>query len=268
MRADATITRRRLLQVGAAVAVTVAVGGCRRGNIDEESRVKRSPSGTADASSGRLGARPADPSRTGATGSRTVPTGGRDALVYVPDRLNAGAPAPLAVMLHGAGGTSEHGMHLLAGLADDRGLIVLAPQSHDSTWDVIGAGYGPDVRAIDRALAEVFDQYRVDPAKVAVGGFSDGASYALSLGITNGGLFTHIVAFSPGFNAPGGREGRPDVYVSHGTRDAVLPIDRCSRRIVPALERSGYDVTYHEFDGPHTVPDEIAAEAMAWFLDR
>lgn len=30
-------------------------------------------------------------------------------------------------------------------------------------------------------------------------GFSDGASYALSLGLPNGNLFSHIVAFSPGF---------------------------------------------------------------------
>jgi phospholipase/carboxylesterase len=89
---------------------------------------------------------------------------------------------------------------------------------------------------------------------VALGGFSDGASYALSLGLTNGDLFTHLIAFSPGFMAPGGEVGRPRCYVAHGTRDAVLPIDRCSRRLVPVLERAGYAVRYHEFDGPHTVP--------------
>ena len=33
-------------------------------------------------------------------------------------------------------------------------------------------------------------------------GFSDGASYALSLGAANGDLFTHIAAFSPGFMRP------------------------------------------------------------------
>jgi predicted esterase len=53
--------------------------------------------------------------------------------------------------------------------------------------------------------------------------------------------------------------------VAHGTRDAVLPIAACSRRLVPALERGGYDVTYREFDGPHTVPPDVAREALAWF---
>src|SRR3712207_7974813 len=50
-------------------------------------------------------------------------------------------------------------------------------------------------------------------------GFSDGASYALSLGIPNGDLFTHLVAFSPGFAAPDGQRGHPRVFVGHGVDD-------------------------------------------------
>ena len=127
-------------------------------------------------------------------------------------------------------------------------------------------GYGPDVAFIDGALQQTFARYAVDPAHVAVGGFSDGASYALSIGITNGDLFREIIAFSPGFMAPAGAVDRPRIYISHGVHDQVLPIDHCSRRIVPQLRRAGYAVTYHEFDGPHTVPPEIAREALTWFL--
>jgi phospholipase/carboxylesterase len=46
----------------------------------------------------------------------------------------------------------------------------------------------------------------------------------------------------------------------------VLPIDNCSRRIVPLLRRGGYDVRYREFEGAHTVPPEIAREAAGWLL--
>jgi phospholipase/carboxylesterase len=60
--------------------------------------------------------------------------------------------------------------------------------------------------------------------------------------------------------------GKPRIYVSHGTRDQVLPIDACSRRLVPQLERTGYDVRFHEFDGPHAIPAEIAQEALDWFV--
>ena len=119
-------------------------------------------------------------------------------------------------------------------------------------------GYGPDVVFIDRSLGQMFDRLAVDAEKVAVVGFSDGASYALSLGPTNGDLFTRVIAFSPGFASPGARRGMPPVFVSHGTSDGVLPIERCSRRIVPRLEREGYEVRYREFDGPHTVPRSIA----------
>jgi phospholipase/carboxylesterase len=41
--------------------------------------------------------------------------------------------------------------------------------------------------------------------------------------------------------------------------------DSCSRRLVPRLKGAGYDVRYHEFDGPHTVPEGIAREALEWF---
>ena len=45
------------------------------------------------------------------------------------------------------------------------------------------------------------------------------ASYALSLGIANGNLFSHVLAFSPGFLAPAGQTGSPRICVSHGTQD-------------------------------------------------
>src|SRR5918995_968810 len=108
----------------------------------------------------------------------------------------------------------------------------------------VGHRYGPDVAAIDRALEHVFSRCAVDPGRVAVGGYSDGASYALSLGIANGDLFTHVLAFSPGFMALAGQVSSPQIFVSHGTRDGWLPIESCSRRIVPRLEGAGYEVRY------------------------
>ena len=48
--------------------------------------------------------------------------------------------------------------------------------------------------------------------------------------------------------------GRPRFFVSHGTMDRVLPIDECSRVIVPRLKALDYDVTTAEFEGRHEVP--------------
>jgi phospholipase/carboxylesterase len=192
--------------------------------------------------------------------------GERDGLVYVPAGYEPARPAPLALMLHGAGGDAGQGISLLKDFADASGLILLAPDARRATWDVINGGYGPDVSFIDEALEQTFSRYSVDASRVAVGGFSDGASYALSLGVANGDLFTHILAFSPGFMAPPRLVGRPRVFVSHGTRDRVLPVDRCGRRVVAQAKEAGYEVEYVEFEGPHTVPHEAARAGVEWFM--
>lgn len=192
--------------------------------------------------------------------------GARDGLLYVPAGYQADRPAPLALMLHGAGGVAQHGLAPFLSFADEVGLLLLAPDSRRQTWDVIRDRYGLDVAFIDQALEQTFGRYATDPASIAIGGFSDGASYALSLGIANGDLFTHVIAFSPGFMAPSRTRGMPRLFISHGVQDTVLPIDRCSRRIVPEVRRAGYDTHYREFDGPHTLPQAIAREALDWFV--
>jgi phospholipase/carboxylesterase len=224
---------------------------------------------TGAAREGRLTARPAEPSAAGPQGRRRIGLGRRrDGLVYVPASYHPGRPAPLVVLLHGAGADGEDILPVLEDQADAAGLLLLAPDSRGVTWDAVGDSYGPDVSFLDRALADTFAHYAVDPARVAVSGFSDGASYALSLGITNGDLFGHVIAFSPGFMVPAAQRGTPRLFISHGTRDRVLPIELCSRRIVPPLERAGYGVRYREFDGGHAVPAPIAREAVAWFEQR
>jgi phospholipase/carboxylesterase len=168
------------------------------------------------------------------------------------------------VVLHGAGGNPRRVLNYVMPLADSAGVILLAPQSAGITWDAVRGRYGPDVAFIDRALAYVLTHFSVDTTRLAIGGFSDGATYGLSLGITNGDLFTHVIAFSPGFMVPSGQRGEPRVYVSHGRKDQILSIDASSRRIVPRVRDGGYDVTYREFNGGHTVPPAIAREALVW----
>jgi phospholipase/carboxylesterase len=215
----------------------------------------------------RLSARPSK--ATGSIAAGLHPLGlraDRDALLYVPESAAKFRRAPLIVSLHGAGHYADSAIQLLRPLSDEHGFLLLAPQSSDETWDVIRSTYGPDVAFVNESLARTFQLRDVDPTRVALAGFSDGASYSLSLGLSNGDFFRAVLGFSPGFVVPGEFTGRPDIFISHGTIDPILPIDECSRRIVPALKRSGYRVTYREFEGKHTLPPEIASEAMSWFM--
>jgi phospholipase/carboxylesterase len=149
-------------------------------------------------------------------GSDDGPTEG---YLYLPAGRRAEDPAPLVLLLHGAGEDARDGLAQLRGQAGEAEIVLLALSSRGPTWDSILARgrYGADVAAIDRALGHAFSRCKVDPAHVALAGYSDGASYALSLGLANGDLFSHVLAFSPGFLAPAGQTGSPRVFVSHGT---------------------------------------------------
>lgn len=246
-------TRRRFAAMASGTFASFAFGdAC---HLDTE---------LSQANDARLTTRPRSEVATSGEGRRTLGlVRGRDAILQLPTKA-ANAPLPLLVLLHGAGGSAEGVLGRLGPAADEAGVAVLAPDSRDSTWDAVRNGFGRDVTFLDHALARVFDSVLVDPARMAVGGFSDGATYALSLGLINGDLFRRVVAFSPGFVIDGPPYGKPQVFISHGTSDPILPIDRCSRVIVPGLRKRGYDVTFREFDGGHEVPPNIARDGMRW----
>ncbi|HEY6097886.1 MAG TPA: alpha/beta hydrolase-fold protein [Anaeromyxobacter sp.] len=190
----------------------------------------------------------------------------RDALAYVPPLLHPAKATPLVVFLHGAGGDARRTMPALRELADAYGFVVLAPESRGYTWDLLLGDVGPDLDFLQRALDAVKARVRVDREHVALAGFSDGASYALTVGLRNRDVFSHVIAFSPGFAGPS-RAPQPVVFVSHGTQDAVLPVD-ASRAIVARLTGEGCTVTYREFEGGHAVPADVTRDAIRWFLGR
>ncbi len=228
-----------------------------------------SRSGTANASaeSALLSARPGTPTRQAQLGRSNLGlAAGRDGILYVPQSYSPDKPVPLVMLLHGAGGNAAAWFGTYGTRADALGVVMLAPESRGGTWDAVRGEFSFDVAFIDSALRTVFERCAIDPTRIAIAGFSDGASYAISLGLPNGDLFTHVIAYSPGFVRDVGWHGKPPVFVSHGTLDPILPIESTSRVIVPGLRARGYSVEFTEFVGAHEVPPPISTQALDWFL--
>ena len=257
--AGSGVTRRRFGAMAGGALASFALGGACHENGEPQDL--STPGGD-----GRISAHPRADVASTQRGTRALGIGrDRDAILQLP--AQASGPLPILVLLHGAGGSGSGVLRRLGSFADEAGVAVVAPDSRGSTWDAIRGEFGRDVTFIQQALQRVFDLVAADPARVSIGGFSDGATYAVSLGLINGDLFRRVVAFSPGFIVTGAAHGKPRFFISHGTADRILPIDRCSRVIVQRLQKRGYDVTFREFEGGHEVPQHIAREGMQSVVD-
>lgn len=222
-------------------------------------------------SDGRLHALPAPVETPASPGQHRIRAGASAAL-YIPASLPPG-PAPFLVLLHGAGGRGDQMIRRFRDEADRRGIILLAPDSAGVTWDaVIEAGrrrtpaFGEDVARIDAALAEAFTRVNADPGRLGIAGFSDGASYALSLGARNSDRFSGIFGFSPGLIVPGDVGPPRRVVITHGEQDRILPVAVARDTLTPMLRAAGFEVDLVLFRGGHELPDEVLAGALDEWL--
>jgi phospholipase/carboxylesterase len=248
------IDRREMLRALAVGAAGVVVG-CREG-FD--------PTGPRQGNA-RLTARPGNVTGVIASGEHTLTLpSGRTARIIVPASYT-GDPLPFALLLHGFSSNAQGALQPFRTFADNREIILLAidASGNTGTWDALDRRWGQDVVNIDEALAFAFSRVAVDPARLAVEGFSDGATYALALGRANGDLFTRIAAQSPGFIFPLAEVGSPAIYITHGIFDAVFPIDETGLAIADELS-ARYDVRYVEYEGGHELPHSVASDVAAW----
>jgi phospholipase/carboxylesterase len=244
--------------------------GCRRGRADlrNDGRVTARPGNVAAPStitnSNRSANAATSNAAAGAVG-KPISLGldrERDAILYLPK--SPVAPMPLLMFLHGATQSADDMAWYLDTAPNEAGVAILAPNSRDTTWDAITDSFGPDVEFLNRALSRVFEIVNVDTARLAIGGFSDGATYAIALGLINGDLFKRVLGCSPGFLIDAAPQGKPTFFISHGTNDNILPIDSCGRRVANALKSRGYEVTFREFQGRHEIPSDIMREGLKW----
>ena len=150
---------------------------------------------------------------------------------------------------------------------DKPGLVLIAPASKGQTWSILRSEQDLDLESVNLALAEAYERCTIDRRRIAVGGFSDGATYALTHGVSNGDLFPaddRVLARRDRRRRAAGRSA-----LLRLARNALQrPADRqCRRRRRPqAPHGPDYPVTYRRFRGDHEVSPTISKAAVRWFL--
>lgn len=201
------------------------------------------------------------------------------AYAYLPKGRTADA-APVLVAFHGAGGRAADVLEAFRADADANRFILVIPQAKGSTWDMIEdlknrlgvemnvtPRYGKDLKALDQSLMDLFARVTVDPARIGVMGFSDGATYAVSVGTANSQLFRTVIAFSPGPAFPTRFDTRQRIFISHAEEDPVLPFST-TRGMVAKMRVRKMPIIFVSFHGKHAVPKEIHARAVNYFMEK
>lgn len=219
----------------------------------------------ASATSGRLVIPHATASQRAAPGLQRLEERFRGGEIYIPHAA-PNERTPLLILLHGSERTAADWFPDFGKYAEKGAFVIIAPEASGKTWGGGMHDFGPDVTVINRAIAVAATKCALDPERVAIGGFSDGASYAMSLGLANGDVIRHVVAFSPGYFNGHEQRGKPAFFISAGVNDPILPVDQCSRRFVATLRKAGYPVEYKEFYGRHEIPSGTCDAAMNWLM--
>ena len=117
------LTRRGLLTAGAGALAAGAVAA----------RAVQSTRG----GDSLLRVRPRRPTKSTAPGEHPLELGrDRDGVLVIPRGYSPEKPAPLVLMLHGAGGRAQR-LASRFPMADEHGAILLVPDSRGTTWDAL-----------------------------------------------------------------------------------------------------------------------------------
>jgi predicted esterase len=202
----------------------------------------------------------------------TISNGVTKGYLLLPETIDPARAYPLVTVLHGAGRQDEL---LVRGYRHEparRGALFLIPRSTQPTWDLLVGEARPDLDFLEQAYTEIYRHVRVDHTRQALVGYSDGASYALAIGLSNPRLFAAVMGWAAGFVVfdPTGimpDDPRPRILLEHGTYDTVFPFEEVALRNCDILRRLGYEVELRVDEGGiHWPSREFQAAALDWFL--
>jgi len=205
--------------------------------------------------------------------------------VRLPKETILNNPAPVVVMLHGWGG-DECAMWLFKRVVPAMAAIITprAPieLEHGSfIWfDYLDSGRQPDSESLHGSLTKLEhfitalpDVYPIDPDRLVLLGFSQGAAISNSLVLTQSrqniaGLVS-LSSFTPDLpeltDQADSLNGLP-VFITHGVRDEIIPVER-AQTTRDLYTRLGADVTYREYSTGHKVHTDGLKALGQWLRD-
>ncbi len=204
----------------------------------------------------------------------------------VPPRA-AGDADPTLVLLHGLGTKEDDLLPLAAELGRDDVLAIgaRAPQEYPTgfgmgyAWydfeapgQALARGVEAAVGLLEPFLEDVIAGYPVDPQRVFLLGFSQGAVMALAVSLQRPDLAAGVIALS-GHLPPGQEPSRADdrgrfpVFIGHGANDPLIGV-QAARDAANALRTGGHEVSLQEYPVGHSISAEELADVGSWLATQ
>jgi phospholipase/carboxylesterase len=192
-------------------------------------------------------------------------------------------PYPTAVLLHGRLGDED--VMWIFRKAIPRHWFVAAPRAPLAearggfSWHVQPPGewpglsaFDPAVESLTRFLRALPRLYNVDPDRLYLMGFSQGAAVACALALRRPELVRGVaglVGFAP--NVPteevAGRLAGLPVFMAIGREDETVPYE-VARQAADLWRAAGADLELHEYPTGHKMTADGIADLRRWFAAR
>lgn len=211
------------------------------------------------------------------TGFVRLEQGPASAVLLTPEQIDPDRRYPLFTVLHGAGRQDELLARTYRHEPERRQAFFLIPRSRGPTWDLIASAGRPDLDFLEYAYDLIYRRFPVDPLQQVLIGYSDGASYALSVGLCNATMFAALIGWAAGFvvldppTAERFREAvpepKPRIYLEYGTHDELFDFQTVALPTRDRLLATGFDVTFSADEGGRHWPSgSFHHEALDWYF--
>lgn len=205
--------------------------------------------------------------------------------VVKPKKYSSKKEYGLILLLHGRGDSAANFLTNVAGWRGDDFLVAALETPYVlgtmngrtgycwSPWQSgpgnIEKGYEISARSIGQALEKLKSEYKLDPKRVFLLGFSEGAFMSAHTAMKSADDIAGYICIGGGLDQrlvqPGEMEklrGKR-ILIAHGVHDNVVPF-RSGKALSDALETAGVQHDFLPYDGAHTIPEAVREAVSGW----